>query len=261
MAAPFRLDHKIAIVTGGASGIGASIAKVFASQGAVVYILDINDQKGEAVVESIIEDGAAAFYRNCDLTSLVKVRSVFRSIVEEQGRIDILVNNAGIAQIGNVEATTPELLDKVYEVNIKAVYHCLHEAVKSMKNNGGGVILNLASVASVLGMKDRFGYSMTKGAVLSMTMAMAKDYLADNIRCNAIGPARVHTPFVDDYLKDNFPGREQEVFKQLEATQPIGRMGKPEEIAHLALYLCSDEAAFVTGSFYPIDGGFMTLNT
>lgn len=258
---PFRLDGKSAIVTGAASGIGENIAKVFAEQGANVYVLDINDELGESVVNEINSDGGYAKYFNCDVTSLVKVRSVFRSVYEEHGAIDILVNNAGISQIGNVEATTPELLDKVYNVNVKAVYHCLHEGVKLMKTQEGGVILNLASIASVIALKDRFGYSMTKAAVLAMTLSMAKDYIDDNIRCNAIGPARVHTPFVDDYIKTNYPGKEEEMFKALSATQPIGRMGKPREIAHLALYLCSDEASFVTGSFYPIDGGFINLNT
>jgi len=261
MSAPFRLDNKSAVITGAARGIGASIARVFADQGAVVYILDINSEEGEKVAATIVSAGGLAKYVNCDITSLVKVRSVFRSVSEEHGSLDILVNNAAISQIGNVESTTPELLDKVYDVNVKAVFHCLQEGVKLMKETRGGVILNLASVASLVGLKDRFGYSMTKGAVLAMTYSVAKDYLAENIRCNAIGPARVHTPFVDDFIKENYPGKEEEMFETLSATQPIGRMGKPSEIAHLALYLCSDEASFVTGSFYPIDGGFMHLNS
>lgn len=258
---PFRLDNKSAIITGAASGIGKAIAEVFAEQGASVYILDINDSEGEKVADEITSNGGIAKYYNCDLTILLKVRAAFKAIYEAHGSIDILVNNAGISQIGNVEATTPEMLDAVYEVNVKAVYHCLHEATKLMQKQSGGVMLNVASVASVLGLKDRFGYSMTKGAVLAMTYTMAKDYLKDNIRCNAIGPARIHTPLVDDFISKNYPGREDEIFQSLSASQPIGRMGTPEEVAYFALYLCSDEAAFVTGGFYPIDGGFISLNS
>lgn len=260
LSQPFRLDNKSAIISGGASGIGESIARVFAGQGATIYILDINDEKGEEVASSIVTVGGKAKYYNCDVTSIVKVRAVFNQIYDDHGSFDILVNNAAIAQIGSVEATTPEMLDKVYEVNVKSVYHCLHEGVKLMKKDEGGVILNLASVASVVGMKDRFGYSMSKGAVLAMTYSIAKDHLQDDIRCNAIGPARIHTPFVDSFIKNNYPGMEEEMFKKLSATQPIGRMGTPAEVAYFALYLCSDEAGFVTGSFYPIDGGFISLN-
>lgn len=260
MSGPFRLDNKSAIVTGGASGIGESIARVFAAQGASVFILDINDDKGKVLAQSIESEGGKATYLNCELTSLAKVRSTFNMIYETHGSFDILINNAGISQIGNVEDTTPEMLDRVYDVNVKAVYHGLHEGVKLMKKDEGGVILNLASIASVVGLKDRFGYSMSKGAVLTMTYSIAKDHLEDNIRCNAIGPARIHTPFVDDFIKTNYPGNEEEMFKKLSATQPIGRMGTPDEVAYFALYLCSDEAAFATGGFYPIDGGFITLN-
>jgi NAD(P)-dependent dehydrogenase (short-subunit alcohol dehydrogenase family) len=122
---------------------------------------------------------------------------------------------------------------------------------------GGGVILNMASIASLIGLLDRFAYSMTKGAVLTMTRSIAIDYMKKNIRCNCICPARVHTPFVDRYITQNYPGREQEMFRQLSEYQPIGRMGNPQEVAQLALYLCSDEASFVTGQAYPIDGGVL----
>lgn len=258
----FELTDKVAIVTGGGSGIGESISKIFAKNGAIVHILELNTEKANEVVTSIEEAGGKAFSHSCDVSDNQSVKTVFEKITAESGSIDITVNNAGIAHIGNVETTSPEDLDKIYAVNIKGIYNCSQYSVIQMKKQKkGGVILNMASVASVLGLNDRFAYSMSKGAVITMTYSVAKDYLADKIRCNCIGPGRVHTPFVDGFLAKNYPGQEQEMFEKLSATQPIGRMGKPDEIAALALYLCSEEAGFITGSFYPIDGGFITLNT
>ena len=143
----------------------------------------------------------------------------------------------------------------MYRVNVLGVYLCARAAVPVMLRQGGGVILNMASIVSLIGLPDRFAYSMTKGAVLTMTRSIAVDYVKRGIRCNCICPARVHTPFVDGFLAKNYPGREAEMMRTLSDAQPIGRMGTPEEIAQLALYLCSDEAAFVTGAAYPIDGG------
>jgi NAD(P)-dependent dehydrogenase (short-subunit alcohol dehydrogenase family) len=171
-----------------------------------------------------------------------------------------LVNCAGISNIGKADTTSEEDFDKVYAVNVKGMYNCLHEAIPCMKKNGAGVIINMASIANNVGIPDRFAYSMSKGAVLGMTLSVAKDYLSDNIRCNCVSPARVHTPFVDNYIAKTYPGQEKEMFEKLSKTQPIGRMGLPEEIANLILYLCSDEAGFVTGCDYPIDGGFIKLN-
>ncbi|HEY0039551.1 MAG TPA: SDR family oxidoreductase, partial [Flavisolibacter sp.] len=194
--------------------------------------------------------------QSCDVTSQQKVKEVFRSI----GKIDILVNSAGVSHIGNVENTSEADFDRLYNVNVKGVYNCLQAAVAIMKQNSGGVILNLASIANNVGLADRFAYSMSKGAVYAMTLSVAKDYIKDGIRCNCISPARVHTPFVDGFLAKNYPGKEEEMFEKLSKSQPIGRMAKPEEIAHLILYLCSDEASFITGCDYPIDGGFIKLN-
>ena len=253
----FSLEGKIAVVTGGGSGIGESICKVFAKQGALVHILDINEENAKKVVLSIEEEGGKAAYDYCNVADHDQVKERIQAI----GPFHILVNNAAVAHIGTVESTTEEAMDRIYAINIKSVYNCMHASIPQLKAVGGGVILNLASVVSVVGLSERFAYSASKGAVLTMTYSVAKDYIKDNIRCNAIAPGRVHTPFVDGYLAKNYPGQEQEMFDVFSKTQPIGRMGKPEEIAHLALYLCSDEASFITGSLFPIDGGFITLNS
>lgn len=256
----FNLDHKTAIVTGGGSGIGRAIAEVFAKQGATVFILELNSTIAADTVKNIHQNGAAAFALNCNVADQQQVKSVFTEIINQQSKIDILVNSAGIAHIGNVENTQEADFNRVFEVNVKGVYNAMQAAIPHMKKEKSGVILNVASVASTIGISDRFAYSMSKGAVVTMTLSVAKDYIKENIRCNCISPARVHTAFVDGFLKANYPGREEEMFDKLSKTQPIGRMGKPEEIAALALYLCSDEAAFVTGCDYPIDGGFTRLN-
>lgn len=252
----FRLDGKIAVVTGSGSGIGKAVAILFARQGAHVQLVDLNADAINATAEEIRQEGGSATPRPLDVTSQQNVKEVFASI----DRIDILVNSAGVSHIGNVENTTEADLDRLYNVNVKGVYNCLHAGVSFMKKQGSGVILNLASIANNVGLADRFAYSMSKGAVYAMTLSVARDYIQNGIRCNCISPARVHTPFVDGFLQKNYPGREAEMYEKLSKSQPIGRMAKPEEIAHLILYLCSDEASFITGCDYPIDGGFIKLN-
>jgi NAD(P)-dependent dehydrogenase (short-subunit alcohol dehydrogenase family) len=253
----FELNNKKAIITGGGSGIGRSIAKLFARQGAAVHIFDISDAACADVVGEINEEGGLATAHVCDVTRQEEVHATFSAI----GSINILINNAGIAHIGKVDTTGEEDFDRVIRVNVKGVYNCLHAAIPQLRANGGGVIINMASVAAWVAVADRFAYSTAKGAVAAMTLSVAKDYLQDKIRCNSISPGRVHTPFVDGYLAKQYPGREAEMFERLAKTQPIGRMAKPDEVASLALYLCSDEASFITGSDYPIDGGFITLNS
>lgn len=255
----FSLEGKSAIITGGASGIGKAISKTFAQQGAQVHILEFNEESGEQAVEEIKESGGNASFYQCDVSNHSQVKEIIDEIARNS-KIDILINNAGIAHVGNIENTQVEDLDRVYNVNVKGVYNCIYATVPKMKLQGGGVIINMASIASSVGISDRFAYSMSKGAVLTMTYSVAKDYLDSNIRCNSISPARVHTPFVDGFIKKNYPGKEDEMFENLSKTQPIGRMGKPEEIANLALYLSSDEASFITGSDFAIDGGFIKLN-
>ena len=221
-------------------------------------VLDIDEDAAKAVASEIASSGGNAKAYSCDVAQHDSVRAVFNKVFQE-GRVHILVNNAGISHVGNLESTPEDDFDKVFCVNVKGMYNCMHASVAHMKANGGGIILNMASIAGTSGLADRFAYSMSKGAVVAMTYSVAKDYLAHNIRCNCISPARVHTPFVDGFLHRNYPGKEQEMFEKLEKSQPIGRMAQPEEIADLALYLSSDEASFITGSDYPIDGGFLNL--
>lgn len=252
----FDLTGKKALVTGAGSGIGQAIAMRFAQQGAEVVVVDLDESNAAATVAAIQAAGGRAKTGVCNVADQQAVDALFGGM----DRLDILVNNAGVAHIGTVETTSEADLDRVISVNVKGVYNCLRAAVPLLRQNGGGAILNMASVVASVGIPDRFAYTMSKGAVWGMTLSVAKDYLKDKIRCNSISPARVHTPFVDGYLAKNYPGQEAEMFEKLAKTQPIGRMGTPQEIAALALYLCSDEAAFVTGCDFPIDGGFIHLN-
>jgi 2-keto-3-deoxy-L-fuconate dehydrogenase len=251
----FSLENKIAVITGGGSGIGRAIAMLFAKQGAIVHIIELNQKAARDVLQEIKPFGEA-YSHACDISKQNEVVATLKRIA----KVDILVNNAGIAHVGKVHATTEHDFDCVYQVNVKGAYNCLYAAIPIMKANGGGVILNTASIASKVGIPDRFAYSMSKGAIFAMSMSVAKDYITDNIRCNSLSPARIHTPFVDGFIAKNYPNNQEEMFEKLSKSQPIGRMGKPEEVAALALYLCSDEAAFITGCDYPIDGGFTTLN-
>ena len=255
---PFRLDGKNAVVTGGGSGIGESIAHRFAEAGATVRILDVNLAAAKSVADKIQSCGKIARAYQCDVADHAAVKSVFAEVIRD-APVDILINNAGISQIGSLESTSEEDFDRVFRVNVKGMYNCMFALIPHLKTRGG-IILNMASIAASTGLSDRFAYSMSKGAVVSMTYSVARDYLHHNIRCNCISPARVHTPFVDGYLRQNYPGREAEFFKKLSETQPIGRMAQPREVADLALFLCSDEAAFITGTDYPIDGGFFKLH-
>jgi len=252
----FDLSGRTSVITGGGSGIGRAVAKLFAQQGAISHIIELSEANAAAVVDEIKQEGGLAIAHICDVSNQQQVADVFKQI----GTINILVNNAGIAHVGRADTTTEEDFDRVFKINVKGVYNCLHAALPAMEQNGGGVILNLSSIGAVVGISDRFAYSMSKGAVQAMTLSVARDYIQKNIRCNCISPARVHTPFVDGFIAKNYPGQEKEVFEKLSKSQPIGRMGTTEEIATLILYLCSDEASFFTGSDYAIDGGFIKLN-
>lgn len=253
----FNLNGKVAVVTGGGSGIGRAISTLFGAQGAHVVVLDIDERHAKDTAASITAAGGSAEGAPCDVSDAAGVTAAFDRIVERTCRLDILINNAGIAHVGNIERTAEEDFDRLYRVNVKGVYLCTQSAIPVMVRQGGGVIVNMASIASFIGVADRFAYAMTKGAVLTMTKSVAIDYVKHNVRCNCICPARVHTPFVDGFVKKNFPGREAEALQELSDYQPMGRMGTPEEVAYLALYLCSDEASFVTGQAYPLDGGVL----
>ena len=250
------LTGRVAAVTGAGSGIGRAIALEFARAGATVHCIDRN---GEAAAHVARELGAPAAAHECDVSDQTAVQATFASAVGT-APFDILANCAGVSHIGNVESTTPEDFERLFRVNVQGTYLCTRAVVGGMAARGRGVILNMASIAASAGLADRFAYSMTKGAVVAMTMSVARDYVQRGVRCNSISPARVHTPFVDDFLAKSYPGREAEMFAKLSATQPVGRMGTPQEIASFARFLASDEAAFLTGTDYPIDGGFLRLH-
>lgn len=253
----FSLRNKKAVITGGGSGIGKAISLLFANQGAEVHIIELTEGSANVAVAEIKVAGGTVYSHACDVANHHRVTETFETI----GNLNILVNNAGIAHVGKVDTTSEHDFDRIMNVNVKGVYNCLYAAIPQLRKSNGGVIVNMTSIAALVGLADRFVYSASKGAIMAMTLSVAKDYIHENIRCNSISPARVHTPFVDGFLAKNYPGKEAEMFEKLSKSQPIGRMAKPEDIAALALYLVSDEASFITGTDYPIDGGFVTLNS
>lgn len=253
----FDFSNKTVVITGGGSGIGKATSVLFAKQGAWVHLIELNEEHAKETMNEIEKSNGKVIAHICDVSNQQAVADTFKKIESP----DVLVNNAGIGHIGKADTTSESDFERIFRINVKGVYNCLHEAIPLMKANGKGVILNVCSVAAQTGISERFAYSMSKGAVYSMTLSVARDYLQDNIRCNSVSPARIHTPFVDDYLKKNYPGKEKEMFDALAKTQPVGRMGTTEEVASLIVYLCSDEASFITGCDYPVDGGFIKLNT
>lgn len=249
------MKNKTIVITGGASGIGLAMVKKFAAENSQVYFLDLNEA-GEDVSKELIKKGQNATFIKCNIASSSEATRAIESI---PGKIDVLINNAGISHVGNLENTSEEDFDRLFQVNVKGMFNCTKAALSKLKEDGGGSILNMASVAATIGIPDRFAYSMTKGAAYTMTLSIARDYVQDGIRCNCLSPGRVHTPFVDGFLAKNYPGKEKEMFEKLSATQPIGRMGTPEEIAELAYFVSSDAGSFITGANIPIDGGFLGL--
>jgi 2-keto-3-deoxy-L-fuconate dehydrogenase len=256
----FQLKGKVTVVTGGGSGIGKAMATLFAKQGASVFIFDVDEDAANKTAKEITDVGADAVAIKVNISDQQAVKNAVQQVIDAKGSIDILLNNAGVAHVGTADSTNEEDFTRLFNINVKGVYNCLHEILPFMKTQQQGVVLNMCSIAASVGITDRFAYSMSKGAVLGMTLSTARDYLAYNIRCNCISPARVYTPFVEGFIAKNYAGKEAEMFDRLSKSQPIGRMGTTDEIAHLALYLCSSEAGFITGCDYPIDGGFIKLN-
>jgi NAD(P)-dependent dehydrogenase (short-subunit alcohol dehydrogenase family) len=254
----FRLDNKIALVTGGGSGIGREIALLYAKQGAKVVVADIQLEAAESVVSEIGSGGGSGQAIQMDVSREEQVQSVFDRVVQGNGRLDILVNNAGISHVGNILETSLDDWERIMGVNARGVFLCSKYAVKHMveQQPQGGILVNMASVAGMIAVDRRLPYSASKGAVISITRSVAIDFVQQGIRANAICPGTVHTPFVEGYLERNFADTKDEERKKMHARQPIGRMGRPDEIATAALYLASDEASFVTGSTLVIDGGW-----
>jgi NAD(P)-dependent dehydrogenase (short-subunit alcohol dehydrogenase family) len=247
------MKNKTILITGGASGIGLALVEKFTTEGSNVYFIDSNGQLGKQVAKEFQEKGKSVTFLEVDIREESQVQDAIQSI---PSKLDVLINNAGISHIGNLASTTRADFERLFAVNVSGMFLCSQAALPKLIEEGGGSILNMCSVAATMGIPDRFAYSMTKGATLSMTLSIARDYVNQGIRCNCISPGRVHTPFVDDFLAKNYPGKEQEMFEKLAATQPIGRMGTPTEIAELAYFISSDAGKFITRSNFTIDGGF-----
>ena len=247
---------KTVLITGGASGIGLAMLKKFAGAGSSVYFIDTNHTEGIRIQNECTGKGFQVKFLEGNITDFAQLEKLIQTI---PGKIDTLINNAGISHVGKVETTTEEDFDRLYQVNVKGMFNCIKACLPKLKEDGGGSILNMCSVAATIGIPDRFAYSMTKGAAYSMTLSVARDYVQDGIRCNCISPGRVHTPFVDGFLAKNYPGQEAEMFAKLAATQPVGRMGTPEEIAEMAYFISADSGSFITGTNFNIDGGFVGL--
>ena len=206
-----------------------------ASDGFDVQIFDMSPKGAEETLALVRKSGGSAEFLNVDVSDTKSVRAAF----EKLPRLNALINNARVAHVGSILEAAPEDIGRLYRINIRGVYHCLHFGLPLMLRGGGGCIVDLASIASKVGIPDRIAYSMTKGAVLSMPLSVARDFVAQGIRCNCGCPARIHTPFVEGFLAKNYPGREDEMFAKLSAAQPIGRMGTPDEVASLISFLCS----------------------
>jgi 2-keto-3-deoxy-L-fuconate dehydrogenase len=246
MITPFRIDGRTALVTGGASGIGEQTSRVLAGAGANVIIVDIDAARAEALAAEL----PGASFRIFDITDEAAVRGGFEGIAS----LDILINNAGIGLVGGVEETETDDFDRIFRVNVRGLYLVTKSALPLLRASKG-CIVNIGSVAGLVGVKKRFAYCGTKGAVVAMTRQLAVDYPTE-IRANCIAPGTVDTPFVEGYLEKYHKHEKSAVREQLSQRQPVGRLGKPDEIAWLALYLCSDQAAFVNGSVIAIDGGW-----
>ena len=250
----FSLSGKIALVTGAGSGIGASIAEIFAKAGAHVIVTDIKPEGAESTATKIKAAGGRAESMQVDVSDEASVQRVAEKFYAGNPHLDILVNNAGIGHVGTIAQTTAADLDRLHGVNVRGVFNMTKAFLPRMLERKSGNIINLASIGGIVGIRDRLAYCTTKFAVVGLTKSMALDHAAEGIRVNCICPGRVETPFVSARLKE-YPDPEK-AYREMSATQAVGRMAKPEEIAHAALYLASDESSFITGTAFLIDGGW-----
>jgi NAD(P)-dependent dehydrogenase (short-subunit alcohol dehydrogenase family) len=250
----FRLDNKIAAITGAGSGIGAATAALFARAGAFVYVLERNPETGRAVVDEVRAAGGQAEWVGTDVSSEASCRAAAGAILSAHGRCDVLMNNAGIGHVGNALTTTGDDFDRLAAVNVKGVLFMTQALLPAMIERRNGSIVNMASIGGIVGVRDRLAYCATKFAVVGMTKCVALDFADSGVRCNCICPGRVETPFVRERLSE-YPDP-QKAYEEMTATQLLRRMAAPEEVAVAALYLASDAAAFVTGSSLILDGGW-----
>jgi NAD(P)-dependent dehydrogenase (short-subunit alcohol dehydrogenase family) len=249
-----RLANKIALITGAGSGIGRAMGEVFAEEGARVFVVDVNDEAAAQTAERITERGGVAASWRADVSRSEEVQAMVAGCLAQFGRIDILCNNAGIGSTQSVVDTPEELWDRVFAVNVRGTFLGCKYVIPHMVNAGGGVIVNTASVAGLIGIRNRAAYCASKAAVVLLTKSVAVDFVRQNIRCNCVCPATVDSPWVERLLAAApDPAAERAA---LEARQPMGRLGTPDEVARAALYLASDDAAFITGSELVIDGGW-----
>jgi 2-keto-3-deoxy-L-fuconate dehydrogenase len=250
----FRLDGKTALVTGAASGIGEAIANALAAAGATVYVADRDAVNGERVAGAIRQADQHAEFVSLDVTREDDCERAASGVARRHEALDVLVNNAGIGHVGTVVSTAGADMDRLYAVNVRGVFNVTKAFIGPMLARKSGVIINIASIGGVLGIRDRLAYVTTKSAVVGLTKAMAMDHATDGIRVNCVCPGRVETPFVKARIKE-YPDPEA-AYREMADSQAIGRMGRPEEIAAAVLYLASDEAAFITGTPLLIDGGW-----
>lgn len=254
-----RLDGKTVLVTGAASGIGLALSKIFIKEGARLVMADINADRLEKEAAAI-DAGDSLLALPIDITDPESIASVLEKATGAGFDFNVLVNNAAVIHVGNLLQTELKDLRRVFGVNVEGTFNVTHAVLPGMIERGGGVVLNMASLAGLIALRDRFAYGASKAAVRMMTRAIAHDFVKEGIRANCICAARVHTELVDNYIKEYYAGKEEEMFRLYSEYQPIGRMIEPHEVAHLAVYLCSDESAMTTGGTFTIDGGVLSGN-
>ena len=250
----FSLTNKVTLVTGAGSGIGEAIAHGFAAAGAIVYVADRDVASADRVATALGDKGGRAYAVDLDVTDIDACARAAEAVTRAHGSLDVLVNNAGIGHVGTIEQTTADDLDRMYAVNVRGVFNVSKAFVGSMIARKSGVIINTASIGGIVGIRDRVAYCTTKFAVVGLTKSMALDHAAAGVRVNCVCPGRIETPFVAARVRE-YPDPEA-AYREMAATQALGRMGRPDEVAAAVVYLASDEAAFITGTAFIFDGGW-----